>query len=129
MLFFFVLLVNLSTGGFSTSNFFSNDGHQQQHNSYNNHQQQNNIHSTNTPFGIVRGVKVRPSGMPKADVSLSPVVQYLGIPYGSAPVGNHRFKMPISAPKWIHQPKDAFKSPPSCIQSGLPLLSESEFVF
>uniref|UniRef100_A0A915MHX9 Carboxylesterase type B domain-containing protein n=1 Tax=Meloidogyne javanica TaxID=6303 RepID=A0A915MHX9_MELJA len=34
--------------------------------------------------------------------------------------------MPISAPKWIHQPKDAFKSPPSCIQSGLPLLSESE---
>ncbi|CAK5089804.1 unnamed protein product [Meloidogyne enterolobii] len=126
MLFFFVLLVNLSTGGFSTSNFFSNDGHQQQHTPYNNHQQQNNVHSTNTPFGIVRGIKVWPSGMPKADVSLSPVVQYLGIPYGSAPVGNHRFKMPISAPKWIHQPKDAFKSPPSCIQSGLPLLSESE---
>uniref|UniRef100_A0A915PBX8 Carboxylesterase type B domain-containing protein n=1 Tax=Meloidogyne floridensis TaxID=298350 RepID=A0A915PBX8_9BILA len=125
MLFFFVLLVDLSAGGFSTSNFFSNDGHQQQHNSYNNHQQQN-VHSTNTPFGIVRGIKVWPSGMPKADVSLSPVVQYLGIPYGSAPVGNHRFKMPISAPKWIHQPKDAFKSPPSCIQSGLPLLSESE---
>ncbi|KAL7069850.1 hypothetical protein ACQ4LE_011210 [Meloidogyne hapla] len=121
MLSLFVLLVSVSTGGFSTNNFFLNDG---QHNSYNNHQQ--NILSTNTPFGIVRGIKVMPSGMPKADVSLPPVVQYLGIPYGSAPVGNHRFKMAISAPKWIHQPKDAFKPPPSCIQSGLPSLSEAE---
>uniref|UniRef100_A0A1I8BGX5 MADF domain-containing protein n=1 Tax=Meloidogyne hapla TaxID=6305 RepID=A0A1I8BGX5_MELHA len=69
--------------GASINNFFLNDG---QHNSYNNHQQ--NILSTNTPFGIVRGIKVMPSGMPKADVSLPPVVQYLGIPYGSAPVGN-----------------------------------------
>jgi hypothetical protein len=41
----------------------------------------------------------------------------------------HRFKMAISAPKWTHQPKDAFRPPPSCIQSGLPLLSETEFVF
>uniref|UniRef100_A0A915D9S0 Carboxylesterase type B domain-containing protein n=1 Tax=Ditylenchus dipsaci TaxID=166011 RepID=A0A915D9S0_9BILA len=34
--------------------------------------------------------------------------------------------MAISAAKWTHQPKDAFKLSPVCVQSGLPQLSETE---
>jgi carboxylesterase type B len=36
------------------------------------------------------------------------------------------FRSAISAAKWLHQPKDAFKTPASCIQSGLTHLSETE---
>uniref|UniRef100_A0A183CAU1 COesterase domain-containing protein n=1 Tax=Globodera pallida TaxID=36090 RepID=A0A183CAU1_GLOPA len=115
---------------YSDSQFSSASSHQ--------HQQQNKpppppppqtqqIHSVNTPFGVLRGLVVNPVDKSAgAFPALKPVTQFLGIPYGSAPTSNHRFKMAISASKWTHQPKDAFKAPPSCIQSGLPTLLESK---
>lgn len=63
--------------------------------------------SVNTPFGIVRGETISP-GMD----DLPAITQFLGIPYGIAPNGQYRFNMAISASKWTHQPKDAFKKPP-----------------
>lgn len=74
-----------------------------------------------TTFGVIRGETVSP----EID-DLPAVTQYLGIPYGVAPVGQYRFKMAISAAKWTHQPKDAFNTGAPCIQTGLPPLSETE---
>jgi hypothetical protein len=75
-----------------------------------------------TPFGVVRGETVSPS----SSEDLPAVTQFLGIPYGVAPSGQYRFNMAISAAKWTHQPKDAFKLSSVCVQSGLPELSETE---
>lgn len=75
-----------------------------------------------TSFGVVRGETVIPPG----SEDLPAVSQFLGIPYGVAPVGQNRFNMPQSAAKWTHQPKDAFRLSPVCIQSGMPNLSEME---
>lgn len=74
-----------------------------------------------TTFGVLRGETVSP------DVGdLSPVTQYLGVPYGVAPSGQYRFNMAISAAKWTHLPKDANKLSSVCIQSGIPELSEAK---
>uniref|UniRef100_A0A914EIE0 Carboxylesterase type B domain-containing protein n=1 Tax=Acrobeloides nanus TaxID=290746 RepID=A0A914EIE0_9BILA len=74
-----------------------------------------------TTFGVIRGETI----MPEIE-DLPAVTQYLGIPYGVAPTGQYRFNMAISAAKWTHQPKDAFRVSPVCVQSGITLLSETE---
>ncbi|VDM38386.1 unnamed protein product [Toxocara canis] len=79
------------------------------------------MRTVTTTFGVLRGETVSP------DVGdLSPVTQYLGVPYGVAPSGQYRFNMAISAAKWTHLPKDANKLSPVCIQSGIPELSEAK---
>ncbi|KAI1724358.1 carboxylesterase family domain-containing protein [Ditylenchus destructor] len=79
--------------------------------------------SVTTPFGAIRGETI---ATPAADGDdLPAVTQYLGIPYGVQPSAQYRFNMAISAAKWTHQPKDAFKLPAVCIQQ-FPQLSETE---
>uniref|UniRef100_A0A915A7H0 Carboxylesterase type B domain-containing protein n=1 Tax=Parascaris univalens TaxID=6257 RepID=A0A915A7H0_PARUN len=79
------------------------------------------LKTVTTTFGVLRGETVSP------DVGdLSPVTQYLGVPYGVAPSGQYRFNMAISAAKWTHLPKDANKLSSVCIQSGIPELSEAK---
>ncbi|VDM98731.1 unnamed protein product [Thelazia callipaeda] len=57
---------------------------------------------------------------------LPPVTQYLGVPYGVTPSGQYRFNMAISAAKWTHMPKDAYRLSSVCIQSGIPELAEAK---
>jgi hypothetical protein len=71
---------------------------------------------------------------------LSPVTQYLGVPYGVAPSGQvfiallvhhhvqYRFNMAISAAKWTHMPKEASRLAAACIQTSLPELSDAKLL-
>ncbi|KAL3989801.1 Neuroligin-1 domain protein [Acanthocheilonema viteae] len=79
------------------------------------------IRTVTTTFGVLRGEMVSPN----VD-DLSPVVQYLGVPYGIAPSGQYRFNMAISAAKWTHMPKDAYSLSSVCIQSGIPEFAETK---
>lgn len=74
-----------------------------------------------TSFGKVRGLIVQPPVS-----SLRPVEVYLGIPYGTPPVGSKRFMMPQTAAKWTNTVKDATKMPAVCIQNGPDVASPSE---
>uniref|UniRef100_A0AAF5CZH4 Carboxylesterase type B domain-containing protein n=1 Tax=Strongyloides stercoralis TaxID=6248 RepID=A0AAF5CZH4_STRER len=74
-----------------------------------------------TSFGVLRGETI----LPEAE-DLPAVTQYLGVPYGVSPTGQNRFNFAISAAKWIHMPKDAFKISSVCMQTRLPATSESE---
>ncbi|GMT31215.1 hypothetical protein PFISCL1PPCAC_22512, partial [Pristionchus fissidentatus] len=74
-----------------------------------------------TNWGVVVGELVSPGTN-----DLPPVTQYLGIPYGSAPVSSDRFNMVKSAPKWTHSTKETKTLSPSCVQTGLPELSETK---
>ncbi|GMT04214.1 hypothetical protein PENTCL1PPCAC_26388, partial [Pristionchus entomophagus] len=77
--------------------------------------------TVNTGWGVVVGELVSPGTN-----DLPPVTQYLGIPYGSAPVASDRFNMVKSAPKWTHSTKETKTLSPSCVQTGLPELSETK---
>jgi carboxylesterase type B len=68
-----------------------------------------------TTFGVIRGETVH-----HESDDLVPVTQYLGVPYGVAPLDQYRFNMAISAAKWTHMPKDAIRFGAACVQSGLP---------
>uniref|UniRef100_A0A0N4ZRS0 COesterase domain-containing protein n=1 Tax=Parastrongyloides trichosuri TaxID=131310 RepID=A0A0N4ZRS0_PARTI len=74
-----------------------------------------------TSFGILRGETI----LPEAE-DLPAITQYLGVPYGVSPTGQNRYNLAISAAKWIHMPKDAFKISSVCMQTKLPATSESE---
>ncbi|KAI6232384.1 Neuroligin-1 [Aphelenchoides besseyi] len=77
--------------------------------------------SVTTSFGVLRGETISLDGS-----DLPAVTQFLGIPYGLSPTGQYRFGMAVSAAKWTNQPKDAFKNPSVCIQSGFNHQSETE---
>uniref|UniRef100_A0A0K0EUU8 Neuroligin-1 (projected from Caenorhabditis elegans ortholog nlg-1) n=1 Tax=Strongyloides venezuelensis TaxID=75913 RepID=A0A0K0EUU8_STRVS len=74
-----------------------------------------------TSFGVLRGETI----LPDAE-DLPAVTQYLGVPYGVSPTGQNRYNFAISAAKWLHMPKDAFKISSVCMQTKLPATSESE---
>ncbi|GMR32569.1 hypothetical protein PMAYCL1PPCAC_02764 [Pristionchus mayeri] len=74
-----------------------------------------------TAWGVVVGELVSPGTN-----DLPPVTQYLGIPYGSAPVADNRFNYVKSAPKWTHSTKETKVLSPSCVQTQLPELSETK---
>ncbi|CAD5229299.1 unnamed protein product [Bursaphelenchus okinawaensis] len=76
--------------------------------------------SVNSPFGVLNGRVVEVGG------ELPAVAQYLGVPYGVSPTGQHRFNMAISAAKWTHKPKDATQMAAVCVQSGFKHMSETE---
>uniref|UniRef100_A0AC35UI29 COesterase domain-containing protein n=1 Tax=Rhabditophanes sp. KR3021 TaxID=114890 RepID=A0AC35UI29_9BILA len=74
-----------------------------------------------TTFGVLKGETISPDAE-----DLPAVTQYLGVPFGVSPTGQNRFNLAISAAKWTHMPKDAFKISSVCMQTRLPATSETK---